>query len=180
MDTAINWARLGRAFDIFVASGYAPINVPWFVPKDVQLITCPYPENIMEVGHHGALIGSAEQAFIHMTLNGEIAKGRYVALTPCFRDEPEDATHSKTFMKIELYATGLDLHAEMNRMIADAMAVMIELGGVVPDKIQTREGWDLDINGVETGSYGVRAARNISWAYGTGLAEPRFSYAIGL
>src|SRR5581483_9759318 len=33
---------------------------------------------------------------------------------------------------------------------------------------------------VELGSYGIRAHSNIIWAYGTGCAEPRLSYAYNL
>jgi hypothetical protein len=37
------------------------------------------------------------------------------------------------------------------------------------------ESYDIECNGVELGSYGVRHFENIDWIYGTGLAEPRLS-----
>lgn len=40
---------------------------------------------------------------------------------------------------------------------------------------KTEIGADLTINGIEIGSYGVRTYNHITWVYGTGLAEPRFS-----
>ena len=43
------------------------------------------------------------------------------------------------------------------------------------ERVKTAEGYDLQIGGVEVGSYGVRSHRGFKWAYGTGLAEPRFS-----
>lgn len=38
--------------------------------------------------------------------------------------------------------------------------------------------YDLEINNIEVGSYGIRQYKNLFWVYGTGLAEPRFSQAI--
>jgi hypothetical protein len=39
---------------------------------------------------------------------------------------------------------------------------------------------DLEINGIEVGSYSRRSFGGISWTCGTGLAEPRFSMATAL
>ena len=46
------------------------------------------------------------------------------------------------------------------------------------DVVPTKEGYDLMINGIEVGSYGLRMGNGYEWVYGTGLAEPRFSVAI--
>jgi hypothetical protein len=43
--------------------------------------------------------------------------------------------------------------------------------------VQTEIGHDIELNSIEIGSYGWRQHRDIIWAYGTGLAEPRFSIA---
>lgn len=180
MDTAIDWLRLGRAFEAFKDLGYAPVNVPWIVSKEVQMLTCPDERNIMRIPDHGGLVGSAEQGFIAMSLAGSLPPGRFVALTPCFRDELVDATHTKHFMKVELYAwgEGRDLRSDMTRMIEDARSVMEDLSGVRPISVPADCGWDLEIAGIEVGSYGVREAGGIAWAFGTGLAEPRFSHAV--
>lgn len=181
MDTAVDWGRLAEAVRFYEARGYARREVPWFVPRDIQEITCPFPQNIMSVAGLGCLVGSAEQAFLALALAGDIVPGRYLALTPCFRDEPEDVTHTKTFMKVELFACGPEdqMWAEAERMRDDALAFMTGAGRL-PDTVETPAGWDLEICGVEVGSYGTRRARGLTWAYGTGLAEPRFSYAAGL
>jgi hypothetical protein len=46
------------------------------------------------------------------------------------------------------------------------------------DLVMTAEGYDLEIGGIEVGSYAARTADGMSWTCGTGLAEPRFSTAI--
>ena len=39
---------------------------------------------------------------------------------------------------------------------------------------------DLEIAGIEVGSYGIRHHELVGhWAFGTGLAEPRYSQAMG-
>jgi hypothetical protein len=43
--------------------------------------------------------------------------------------------------------------------------------------VKTEIGHDIELNGIEIGSYGWRQNQDIIWAYGTGLAEPRFSIA---
>ena len=49
----------------------------------------------------------------------------------------------------------------------------------VPTAVKTDEGYDLEINGIEVGSYGARYHAKIGWwAYGTGLAEPRYTTAM--
>jgi hypothetical protein len=47
------------------------------------------------------------------------------------------------------------------------------------DIVATDEGYDININGIEVGSYGFREIGDFMWVYGTGLAEPRFSQAVG-
>ena len=46
--------------------------------------------------------------------------------------------------------------------------------------IDTPEGYDIELYGIEIGSYGIRRVRGFSWIYGTMLAEPRFSEAYKL
>jgi hypothetical protein len=44
--------------------------------------------------------------------------------------------------------------------------------------VTTEDGLDVEIGGIEVGSYGTRLHEGFSWNYGTGLAEPRFSSAL--
>jgi hypothetical protein len=50
--------------------------------------------------------------------------------------------------------------------------------GVDATLFATQEGSDLMYKGLELGSYGMRMTPDISIAYGTGLALPRFSLAL--
>jgi hypothetical protein len=55
----------------------------------------------------------------------------------------------------------------------------------VPDQnllkiVTTSDGYDIEYNGVEIGSYGIRKTSFLEWIYGTGLAEPRFSRSLKL
>lgn len=59
------------------------------------------------------------------------------------------------------------------------------LGSDVPPlvyRVETSAGWDVEVDGVEVGSYGHNELRDgdapFVWVYGTGLAEPRLSQAI--
>ena len=45
--------------------------------------------------------------------------------------------------------------------------------------VKTEEGLDIELNGIEIGSYGYRSYKDFHWIYGTALAEPRFSLAAG-
>lgn len=184
MDTATDWGLLARAMSYYAEIGYAPIEVPWFVPMEIQMLTCPHPSFVMNVEGYGALVGSAEQSFMKLALGGEIEAGRYCALTPCFRRDAEDESHKATFMKVELFSFGgslLDMQIEASLMMARAASFMIRNLGQAPSpmSVKTAQGWDLEIGGVEVGSYGAREVPGLTWAYGTGVAEPRFSYAIG-
>lgn len=181
MDTAIDWALLAEALSYYQAQGYERVEADWFVPLNVQMLTCPDVRNVMQVKGHGCLVGSAEQSFLGMTLGGLEKDKRYVALTPCFRNENVDASHAKSFMKVELfYASKVSpetVAREMLMMKLNAYQFMNMHARKDVMSVATEHGFDLELNRVEVGSYGVREIPDFFWAYGTGLAEPRFSYA---
>ncbi len=43
-----------------------------------------------------------------------------------------------------------------------------------------QSGYDIEINGIEVGSYGIRSCEYLKWIYATGCAEPRLTYAVNL
>ena len=169
--------RLAAALGRYGAQGYTPTDVPWMVPREVSRITCPVDVWIMST-KHGDLVGSAEQSFLHLERMGQLTPGKFVAWTPCFRDEEViDDLHLKCFVKVELYRTDNVCEAAVLEVIADAEAFMNSC--LAPNQKIVREatadGWDLTVGGIEVGSYGLRHAGGMAWIYGTGLAEPRFS-----
>ncbi|MCV9964175.1 hypothetical protein OIU34_20025 [Pararhizobium sp. BT-229] len=173
-----NWGRLARALEFYQRRGFLLVELDWSAPKEICAITCP-DEGRMYAFDGEYLVGSAEQAFIDAQNGGTLPPGRYVALTPCFRREPVvSETHLRHFMKVELFASHDardELAYEFALLAAEFMrtetAQVVELVG-------TSEGYDLEIAGIEVGSYAARTANGMSWTCGTGLAEPRFSTAV--
>jgi len=193
MDT-VNWSYLAKAIEFYKGLGYKYVEVPWFVPLDVSMITCPAKEYAYEIKHGDALVGSAEQSLMHMSIRGDLLPGRYVTCSPCFRDEPVDDLHKKQFMKVELFDSinvdptynAVDEHPHVGIMGASehAMSFFETFGlqrGWANDLtfVEVDNGCDIEWHGVELGSYGQRdyeyQGQRYSHIYGTGLAEPRFS-----
>lgn len=192
MDAA-SWRRLHEALQFYTDRGYTYVEAPWFVSQAVIDLTCPRPELASPIGRNQVLVGSAEQSFLGLEQE-TLGVGKFVALTPCFRmaDWGQSDLHRPYFMKVELYANRRTrLTQDMFRMIEDAQACFIHLGALdtsLYDTGTTEDGPSRDLlyRGIELGSYGVRSAvlpgddpeDRHRWAYGTGLAEPRFTDAL--
>lgn len=128
------------------------------------------------------MVASGEQGFLYLALKGFLPPGRYQAVTPCFRDEPFDLTHTKYFMKNELIITDFSsasVDLTLLEVVAAARSFFVAETSCKVTTVQEREhGVDLLINGHEVGSYGIRETPFLKWVYGTGLAEPRFTMAV--
>lgn len=203
--TSTDWSVLSSAIDWYKRGGFQYVEVPWAVPSHVVSITLPPTRRAFGVIEDGrkfenALVGSAEQSFLHLTLKGRLDLGQendprsYVTASPCFRDDHPDTLHQKQFMKVELfepyYMTTPDayLDVRLGRMIGRARGFFLNY---IPEHnlelVKTDEGWDITGNGVELGSYGIRTCRLLgttldvfAWVYGTGVAEPRLSQVRGM
>lgn len=180
--SAAGWQRLTTALEYYTQNGYAYKDVPWMVGRETSLLTCPDRGRIMGVPHHGDLVGSAEQGFLE--LMRQRRPGVYVAITPCFRDEGTlDKLHGLTFMKVELYRDDNADNEALMDVITSAQSFMKQ---VLPPElenrlqlVQTESGFDLELKGIEVGSYGIRTLPSgEQYIYGTGLAEPRFEIAM--
>ena len=189
VDDLISYERLGKAQVHYNALGYFNIETPWLVSPQAIYTTLP-KDSTPYLSNAGALVGSAEQGFVQMMMEGTLKPGKYQSISACFRDEKVyNALTKKWFMKLELCEYLLnDKELEMEtvrkayeRMINEALQVMRKLTGA--DHFegftaqQTTEGYDILYRGIELGSYGVRQMDNHVWVYGTGLAEPRFTVA---
>lgn len=182
--TEIDWVLLGRAIEFYKSKGYEYVEAPWAVPDDIVEITAPHES--WRIGGRmaqGTLVGSAEQSFLYLDSLGKLPPGRYVACSPCFRPaEDIDDLHAPYFMKIELYST-LDPASPLNQMLLLSHAGQFNhmvLGDSEVENIRavkTADGIDIELNGIEIGSYGVRKHGALTWGYGTGLALPRFTQA---
>lgn len=172
----INWPRIGRA-DEYYRTLYQYVEVPWVVNRVFIAATAPPGSSICST-NTGDLVGSAEQGFLALSAGGKIRNDvHYYSVSPCFRGAPpDDPYHNLHFMKVELYyPTGTP--KDVGRMV-EAAAKFFALEGAIPEIVKTPEGFDLNVGGVEVGSYGYRSVGDHAWVYGTGLAEPRFSQAL--
>jgi hypothetical protein len=201
----IDWSTLSAALEWYTSEGFEYVEVPWAVPTNVVAITLPAtraPYGVIEDGRNfqNALVGSAEQSFLHVTLRGILGLGTestprsYVAISPCFRDDAIDQVHQKQFMKVELFepyhleASEAFLNDRLRRVIRKARDFFLKYIPVENlEVVSTREGWDIMGNGVELGSYGIRVCQLpgttldvFTWVYGTGVAEPRLSQVRGM
>jgi hypothetical protein len=171
----IDYGLFGRAFDYYQDLGYTYVEVPYCVPLDIIRLTLPpqyIPDEVLGLGF---LVGSAEQSLLSL----DLPDGSYMAVSPCFRPEPVlNERYQRHFMKVELFQLG---PVEMNpmAMLKDARTFMSDhvRDDVDVDIVGTDQGWDIEINGIEVGSYGFREAGGRKWACGTGLALPRFDVA---
>lgn len=163
-----------RAIEFYEKHGFKNIEVPWFVGLEANNITMPSTSRPFKTPL-GYLVGSAEQSFFQMMLDGNLSPGKYQALTPCFRDEKVISDTTLTaFMKLELIDTSANLSADVENLTRWAECFMLS-EGIKCHIWKTNSGYDLMANGIELGSYGMRNSNGFTWAYGTGLAEPRFT-----
>lgn len=181
MAEPIDWFILNNAVQFYQNMGdYTYVETPWVVPHAALMLTCPSPDWIIDTNGHGGLVASAEQGFLALEQAGRIGKGRFLSCGPCYREERVyDDLHQFQFMKVELYRNDQTDEAALDEMVTLAQK-FFAFGLPVSQPIlrePTPEGFDLTLNGVEIGSYGIREAGGFRWVYGTGVALPRFSVA---
>ena len=135
--------------------------------------------NVVLAGKFGQLVASAEQGFIEKMIEGTLPLGRYMSASPCFRDDAIDEMHCREFFKVELIQT-LDIDGNgLSEIIEEAFNLFSTMLPSIQhlEIVKTEQGFDLELGGIEIGSYGIREFGDFKWIYGTGLAEPRFSRA---
>lgn len=188
--TRINYKWLDTATAYYDRSGFTPIEVPWMVDSKYSKITAPEGSYFATKKPAQHLIGSAEQSFLQLASTGKIMPEiRYQAITPCFRQDAPDETHSRWFMKLELFEcfehpilddVKVKLEAGYFRSHAyNFFETLINVKKLHVMEIMLEDGtFDFTLNGIEIGSYGIRCHKKFTWVYGTGLALPRFNYAM--
>jgi len=187
----INYRILADSLEYYESLGYNRIEVPWMVTESIDSITRPTEIEPLHLPvKNKNLIASGEQGFLYLNLKQYINQGKYVTLTPCFRTESYDFTHSKTFMKTELIVIAPDKEKEnqiLNSVLHDALNFFKKIvGNKYEGLIEIRKiddiSYDIDINVdgemIELGSYGIRSYKYMRWIYGTGCAEPRLTRII--
>lgn len=173
-DDRIDWQLISEAMTYYKEMGFTEIVVPWHVREEISNITCPSPDKAYPF-EDGVLVGSAEQSLIQMGIEGKLQSNvPYVTCTPCFRNEHElDRFHQKYFMKVELFIW--DEYAVASLMNAAKTFFRTKTKNEIYPVVTGTNGLDLEIAGVEIGSYSFRRHGDVRWTCGTGLALPRFS-----
>lgn len=183
----INYITIGDAIAHYILMGYDYIEVPWAVSYEAMSVTTPknaklYPLELTgsPISEDKYLVASAEQSFIQLMIDKKIdIPGKYVAATPCFRDDEINFFHKRYFFKVELieiFSGPIRNKPTATKKMAEIAADYMYTGHQLKI-VKTKDGLDITINGIEVGSYGCRKYKNFHWVYGTGLAEPRFSQA---
>lgn len=169
----------------FHRTKYRQVEVPWMVSREAIMATIPADANppfALSNPEGMYPIASAEQGFVQLMLDNKLGPGLYMAASPCFRSDVIDELHKREFFKLELIQiTKLDLSPYtvnyfVDTMVQDAKGCF-ESFGSAPIIVETVIGKDLELNGIEIGSYGARTMGEWTWVYGTGIAEPRYTQA---
>lgn len=183
----IDYYLINKSLEHYESDGFERVEVPWLVTSETDNIT--KPENVepfVVSSKNKNLIASGEQGFLYNEIKGFLPRGKFVTVTPCFRNDKHDTTHLKTFMKVELYIndfTPENMFGKLDETIESAVSFFnyILTTYNISDKVKVIEcdgSFDIMLGDLELGSYGIRQHKYLKWIYGTGLAEPRFSNKI--
>lgn len=177
----INYEILHKSSLYYEKTGFSRIEAPWTVSEQIDNLTKPPARVSYKLIHNGkCLVASGEQSFLYLGLKGFLPKGRYHTITPCFRDEYFDLLHTKYFIKNELIDTENVTSSSLTRMVEIALKFYQPFFTKELSVVKTEIGFDIEIEGKELGSYGIRSCEFMDWVYGTGCAEPRTSNMIKL
>lgn len=177
----IDYNKIAYAIEYYQGLGYEYIQVPWLIGREATYVTLPENKKAHDT-FDGFLVGSAEQSYIQMMLDGTLNFGKYVTITPCFRNEQnKDKYHHTYFEKVELINYSENV-SELDLIDVTYDAFNFFKKYLPVETISTEEGFDIvdKNNKIELGSYGIRKYDKYSWIYATGVAEPRLSQVLEL
>lgn len=175
----INFENLQKSIEFYEAGGFTRIEAPWTVSKYVDDITKPKDVLSFQLNHNGkCLVASGEQSFLYLYLKKFLPKGQFQTITPCFRFESFDHLHTKYFMKNELIKTDKVDEESLQEVIHLCFNFYQQFFTKKLQIVKTPIGYDIEIEGDELGSYGMRSCDFLDWIYATGCAEPRLSSLI--
>lgn len=177
----IDYNLISASINYYEDKGFKRVEVPWMVTEAVDSIT--RPDNIQPFiveAKNKNLIASGEQGFLYLYLKRYLPKGKFQTVTPCFRNDPFDFTHSKYFIKNELIQTDIVTKEELCKIVSTSKEFFDKIFPIETHVEKTEDGYDILLDNVELGSYGIRSCEFLTWIYGTGCAEPRTSRLIEL
>ena len=182
----INYGKIDKIISFYEKNNFKNIEVPWLVTEEILIITRPEGTRLFKLEKHEnnkCLVASAEQSFLYQYNKGFLSKGQFQATTPCFRFENFDDIHTKYFIKTELIKTdevSIDNLIELVNLALTAFkeVIPLECHEYLSTQWTDNKSIDINLSGIELGSYGIRSCSFLTWIYGTGIAEPRLSKAI--
>lgn len=177
----IDYNNLNNSVNHYTNHGFNRIEVPWLVTEAVDSITRPknVQPYIVEAKNKN-LIASGEQGFLYLYLKEYLPKGSFQTVTPCFRNDSFDFTHTKYFMKNELIQTDIVTQKRLEEVTKIALEFFQQFFNRALTVDVTSDGFDIMLDDYELGSYGIRECEYLKWIYATGWAEPRMSKLINL
>lgn len=176
----IDYKLIADSIEYYQDKGFARIESPWTVSAEVDNITRPADRTQFQLKHNDkCLVASGEQSFLYLYLKDFLPPGKFQTVTPCFRYESFDFLHTKYFVKNELIDTQ-DVTQDRLEEIVEIALQFYRSYLPEADVKETLEGYDIEIQGNELGSYGIRSCPYLNWIYATGCAEPRTSKLIKL
>lgn len=177
----IDYKLMNDSIIYYEKKEYQRIETPWLVTAAVDNITKPVDAVpfIVEAKKKN-LIASGEQGFLYLYLKGYLPKTKLQTVTPCFRNDVFDFTHTKYFMKNELIQTDDTTICRLDEIVEDSLNFFQPFFKTKLDVLTTPQGYDIMCKEHEIGSYGIRECDFLKWIYGTACAEPRTSSLIEL
>ncbi len=177
------FTNINHSIYYYQSNGYTYVESPWIVDEETSNITKPSDRTNFYVGSK-TLVASGEQSFLQLIKDNRLEPGKYITTTPCFRDENEDDTHKKYFLKTELIVwdhsnSNFDFVNELEKVKNECLNFFLRY---LPCHLERQTDGSFDIIDstfkIELGSYGIRENDNVKWIYATGCAEPRLSYVV--
>jgi seryl-tRNA synthetase len=177
----IDYKLINDSIVYFETSGFKRIETPWLVTEAIDSITRPKNvEPFVVNAKNKNLIASGEQAFLYLYVKEYLPMGKFQTVTPCFRNDSFDFTHTKYFMKNELIQTDEVTKSNLEMMVEKALEFHQQNFVTKLHVETTQDGFDIMLDDYELGSYGIRECEFLKWIYGTACAEPRTSKLITL
>lgn len=176
----IDYNLINESILYYENNNFLRVEAPWTVSENVDNITKPKDKLSFQLKHNNkCLVASGEQSFLYLYLKNFLPKGQFQTITPCFRYEAFDFLHTKYFIKNELIKTDIVNSIELDKIVETCLKFYRQY---IPkcEVVKTDIGYDIEIEGKELGSYGIRSCEFLDWIYATGCAEPRTSSLIKL
>ncbi len=174
----ISASLLYSAMTFFKNSGYHFITVPMLIDEDVIRLTLP-PDRLPKFHNNKCYVGSAEQSIYQLIKEGKDLPPKVLAITPCQRDENVlDELHQEIFLKIELACTDNTItYRDIANDVMNFYSQFTDKAKIV-DFVDFDNSCDIEIGGIEVGSYGQREYKGRTIHFGTGVALPRLAQSL--